>query len=729
MGRGRDHFGLLLCASAALLSVAGHARAQETPPPAPEERPAAPAEDSEGAEEDEIVIRAEQADQTRIDRRVYSLGADPISQSSTMLDVLSRLPSVTIAPSGAVRLLGSPNVTIQVDGQAVPGASLDQVLRSLTGSEIERIEVITNPSAAYAASGDGGIINIITRQRYNLGLTGSVSASAENTGAYQFNASPTFTRGAWSIGGRISANHNEWGGASTRVRETFATGDVINDVGSWEGEGTGLNGGAVLNYRPGERTRASFNLNGWDFEGQSLIAQDRSLNGATLYSQSVDNSNAVSGANANFDFQQSGDISGELFKLNLNLLKFENNADVNIDQIFASGAPDLRYITPTANSNNALNAKLDYERPFASGQLLALGGAFDNSQQDISTTFLTLAGAPIAPDYQSAVRGLQTTYALYGTYQFDAGSWTFLPGLRAEQYRREVRSPGGESDDTALDLFPSLHVRRNLTENLDLDLSYSRRIARRGINELDPAVRFFEVNRASSGNPDLQPTFTDAYEANVVYQTNDKTFNVTLYDRISTDIVSPFSFTRPDGVLLTMPVNAGESEQRGAQVIMRAPLFARGWRYAVSANLLNREFDVVSQGVTTRRSEMEYSGNAQIEYRDRSQSDPGADHVQLELQFQGPQYYLQGESDEFITANFTWRRRLTDHVAAVFNVQDIFDSAPTINELRTDDFFERSERRGIGTRARFTLTYSFGGAQQQGQPDAGPPAPMPAMPQ
>jgi hypothetical protein len=137
---------------------------------------------------------------------------------------------------------------------------------------------------------------------------------------------------------------------------------------------------------------------------------------------------------------------------------------------------------------------------------------------------------------------------------------------------------------------------------------------------------------------------------------------------------------------------------------------------------LNREFDAFSQGVLTRRSEVEHSGNAQVEYRDSNQSKAGADHVQLELQFQGPQYELQGERDEFITANFTWRRRLTDNVAAVFSVHDIFDSAPTLSELRTDDFVERTERRGVGTRVRLTLTYAFGGAQPQEQ-SGGPSAP------
>ena len=117
-----------------------------------------------------------------------------------LFGILARLPSVTVAPSGAVRLLGAENVVIQVDGQVVSSASLDAVLRSLSGSDIEKIEVITNPSAQFAANAGGGVINIITRQRFRLGLSGAVSASVDSLGAYQLNASPTWTRGAWSYG-------------------------------------------------------------------------------------------------------------------------------------------------------------------------------------------------------------------------------------------------------------------------------------------------------------------------------------------------------------------------------------------------------------------------------------------------------------------------------------------------------------------------------------------------
>ncbi|MEJ0060949.1 MAG: TonB-dependent receptor [Terricaulis sp.] len=711
--------------SAAMAAAAGHAWAQETPTPAPAPQ-AEPAETTEPGEDEEIIVVATQGDDVRIDRRVYTLSEDPAAQTMPMLDVLSRIPSVSVAPSGAVRLLGSGNVTIQIDGQPVPGASLESILRSLTGSGIERIEVITNPSAQYSPQGNGGIINIITRDRFSLGLTGSVTGAADSTGGYQFNASPTWTRDAWSFGARLNASRNTWEGVGTTEREVFATGDTIRDSGAWAGDGSGMSGGFGVNYRPGGGRRMGLNVNGYDFENDTSGAGVRSNDAGPLYEETSGTSGGARGGQANFNFQQTDEASGQVLKINLNLSNNHNDGVQTRLQQFTDGSPTRQYRAPNATDTNSGNAKVDFERPLGEGRLITLGAALDQSEQTLETGYETLAGTPAAPDFQTDLRALQTTGALYATYQTRLGDWTLMPGVRAEHYRREIRSPGGENDQIAVDAYPSLHLRRNLIDDLDLDLSYSQRIARPPINQLDPAVRFLDPTRASTGNPNLQPSTTDAYEATLVYQTSERTYNVTLFDRISDDVFSSRTETTPGGVILTMPINAGTSEARGAQLIMRAPLM-RGWRYALSANLLNREFDALEQGAITRRSEFEYSGSGQIEYRDRNQSELGADHVQLEVQFQGPRYEFQTKADEFVTANFTWRRRLTDKISSVFTVQDIFDSAPTLSELRTDAFFERSEERGVGTRFRLALTYQFGGAG--GPPEDQAPAPTPGAPQ
>jgi ferric enterobactin receptor len=703
----------------------GVAQAQHSAPPPP---PPPPAESGpvEAAEEEDPIIVLAPGDQVRIDRRTYTLREDPAAQSSNMFDVLGRIPSVSVAPSGAITLLGADNVTIQINGQPVPGTNLEQVLRGITGAEVERIEVITNPGAQYSAAASGGIINIITRQRFNAGMNGSIQAGIDTFGSYHVGVSPSWSRGPWSLSGGFGA----WGGQQTqdfrREREVFSSGDTSLEEGEQEVEFGGRYASRLqLGYRPNERRRVTA---AYDYVrgGNDVLRETvTELNGAPFSIQSNLNEVEFRNDQLNLEFQQDGARPRELFKA----LGMIQNHGVDFDQTFnfdpAAGTPTQVLATNSVDLFNT-NARVEYERPFGEERFLSTGLSFDTSEQQIQNTREALLGAAIPPDYVAELEGRQQTFAGYGTFQFETGDWTFQPGVRLENYRREVVSGGLESDDVDLRTFPSVHIRRELGEHIDVDLSYTSRIQRPGFNQLDPALRFVDTNRAIRGNPNLEPSLTDAYEANLTYQNAGRSLSLTFYDRINEDIFSPFTETLIDGTILTTTVNAGTSEQRGLQAIVRGPLSER-WRYSANVNLMEREFDFLSGGVITRRNEFEYDGTASLEYRDTDQNVIGADQLQFELRFQGPRHTLQSNLDEFIVANFTWRRKLTDRLYGTLQAQDIFTTQNNVNEITTDAYFERTEFSSAGARVRFALTYQFGSGPQrppqEQQAPGGPPIP------
>lgn len=666
-------------------------------------------------------------DQVRIDRRTYTLRDDPLAQSTNMLDVLGRIPSVSVAPSGAITLLGAGNVTIQINGQPVPDTNLEQVLRGLTGGEVERIEVITNPGAQYSAAASGGIINIITRQRVTGGLNGSVQAGVDTQGSYNAGISPSWSRGPWSLSGGMGL----WGGQINqdfrRERSVFAPASTTLEEGEQDIEYGGYYlSRLTLGYRPTQRRRYSVALDHVRGGNDILRETDTTEGGVPLSAQS--NLNMVDFYNdqINLEFQQDGAQPREVLKA---FGMFQAHG-VDFDQLFGFepvlGAASQFRATQSVDLRNA-NARLEYERPFSEERFLTTGVSFDSSDQEIHTARETLLGPALPPDFTALLEGQQETIAAYGTFQFGVGHWTFQPGVRAENYRREVRSGGVEDDDVDTRYFPSVHIRRGLGDHIDLDLSYTSRIQRPGFNQLDPSLRFIDVNRALTGNPDLQPSLTDAYEANVTYQNAGRSFGITFYDRISDDIFSPFTETNGDGVIVTSTVNAGTSEQRGLQAILRGPLGER-WRYSASVNLMERAFDFLDGGVISRRNEFEYDGTVSLDYRDPDQNAVGADQVQFEVRFQGPRHTLQSDLDEFAVANFTWRRKLADRLYGTLTAQDIFSSQSNVSEITTDTYFERTEISSAGARVRFALTYQFGSGPQrppQDQPTpGGPPIPQ-----
>lgn len=676
--------------------------------------PVAPSADEASAEDesDAIIIRAPE-DEARIDRRTYLLRNDPAAQSTDMMDVLGRIPSVSVAPSGEVRLLGGSDVNIQVNGQPLPSGSAEQVLRGLMGGEIERIEVITNPSAQFSSEGSGGVINIITRQRFEGGWGGSVTGGVDSQGGYNLNISPTLTGERWTFSGRANYGLTPDTSNLDRTRRDLITDAVTTERGRTESEREMFGGNLQAIYRPDERRRITLRADSFNMQPTQEQRLDRSDAGGLVSTQRVDSETTFGHSTVGFDFQQTGaDNEREVLKLSASLSRFENSTDSQI-AITPVATPASTFANSNENISDSVSVKLDYERPFGEDQFLTIGMAYDQSVQDSDSSRTTLLGTPVG-DYVSGLDGNQQTIAGYATYQFTTGDWSWLPSVRVESYRREVIAGGLETDDVDTRAFPSLHIRRRFTSEIDVDLSYSSRIQRPWVFQLDPSLRYFDATRASSGNPDLRPTTTDAFEANFNYQTGTRSIALTLYDRLNDDIVSQFTET-VGGVTLTRPVNAGESEQRGAQIIARGPLWDN-WRYSASANFLNREFDVLNSGGTiTRRSEFEYSGNAAIEYRDPDQNAINADFFQLDLQFQGPRYALQGESDSFVAANFTWRRRLTPKLSSTLAIQDIFDSADQLSEVTTDTYFERSENDRAGQRVRFSLNYQFGAAPSRNQ--------------
>ncbi|HZG47229.1 MAG TPA: TonB-dependent receptor plug domain-containing protein, partial [Allosphingosinicella sp.] len=161
-----------------------------------------------------IVVRAQSDQRTSIDRETYIVRDNAQARTSNGLEILSRIPAVTVQPDNSVRLLGTTGVTVLVDGRPSPNPN---VLRDLQGSEIARIEVVSNPSAQFSASGTGGVINIITRRDAAGGLRGSATASIGRYDSYEARVAPTWSSGKWTVTANLGVTQN--GSDTETIRE------------------------------------------------------------------------------------------------------------------------------------------------------------------------------------------------------------------------------------------------------------------------------------------------------------------------------------------------------------------------------------------------------------------------------------------------------------------------------------------------------------------------------
>jgi outer membrane receptor protein involved in Fe transport len=654
---------------------------------------------------DEVLISGEQPDaRTEIDKRVYRLRDDPQVQTSTTLDILGKVPSVSVAPNGRVQLLGNSQVTILIDGKRPVNA--DAALKTLPAAQIDRIEVMTNPSAQYSAQGTAGIINIVTRRRTAPGLSGTLSANANSLGGGQLAFAPSLTRGPWTIEGSLSLarERGEGSGVTRRQLTDPGAGAVLEmkQIDRSESTEDRLRLSGRASYRPTDRDTLSLSV--------EAVARrnDRPgvirATGFESYVERNEKPDRSSSGSVSVDYEHRGQRDGETLTASASVdyldWKLANRVAVEFDD---PASLDERYETLSRIETWNGDLKMDYVRPVGASSLLTTGVSWDRSEETTDQSLTILQGAGPGPASRDIVASERNVTALYATAQFPWGPWTVKSGLRLEYNDFEVRAPGivGRTQDVGL--FPSLYFRRKLTDGLQMNLSYSRRTSRPDAQRLNPYITFSSATSAQTGNPDLKPESTDAFEVRLEYARERFGLDLTLYYRETTDVWAQSTSVTPDAVSLMMYVNAGRRSERGGEVSLRGSVGAR-WKYSTSVNLFANRQQTPLDGV---RNDFTWSAKGQIEYRTSTPDGRQPDEVQLSLRYFGPQLFYQTEISSFWRADFSWRHPLNDRVMAVLSVNDLFDSAGTTMRLRSPGLSEESINQGAGTTARVALVYSF----------------------
>ncbi|WGM40302.1 hypothetical protein AMEJIAPC_03246 [Caulobacter sp. NIBR1757] len=695
----------LVMAAAMVAGVVGE------PEPPPADKQEVPASSSDTAADDKTVADVEVVGERpavvkEIDRQIYDVRKDPEAQSASVSDILGKIPSVTVTPNGGVLLLGQSGVTILVDGK--PGST-----RALRGADIERVEVMTNPSAQYGPKGTAGIINIVTRKDRRQGQTGNMTGVIDSTGGGRVSLAPNWVMGRWVIGANIGVGRQpyESGSRALRRQDDGAGGVVtIREAGRYDYGNDDLQGGFKLTFRRNDQQSFYLSAQGYRAEGDTESRERASGDSAAFddYVQRSRGPSRYSALNLGAGYDWTGKIEGETFGLALSASPSGNLYGETVDRDFDNPAlPDGRYRQLTDNDRNELELKADYKRPLSGDRILSLGAAWNREDETQRQLYETLTAPDPLRDLDRSIHGVRDVQAAYVTYQFPLWTWTFMPGLRVEAEQFEVESGGafGGADDVFW--YPSLHISRDFGEAFKLGLSYSRRIDRPGLSELDPVIRYYSTDSASRGNPDLDPVTTDAWEARLDYSKGSFNVGVTLYAREASGTLTSRSVLTADGVRLSTLVNAGESANRGAELSVRGNLAAQ-WSYVVTTNLFWREQQVLEGGAPRTDSQFTYSGNAQLSWKATPAKPDSGDQVQLGLRYLGPSRSFQGESDGFLRADLTWKRPFTKKLTGTLTFSDILDSSEQTSLVRADGYEQESTYWGMGPTVRFSLSYRFG---------------------
>jgi outer membrane receptor protein involved in Fe transport len=731
----------MLCAGVALsvLAPATGAWAQATnPPPTPRPAPApapgpvpAPspppaAEPAPRPGQDDIVVTAP-TQQSSIDRQTYIVRDTPEARSTTTTDILGRIPSVEVQNDGSVRLVGAGQATILIDGRRVQDPQTQ--LRNMTGNQIERIEVLTNPGAQFPAQGTGGIVNIITRRNTQNGLGGSATASVGNYGSYDLRASPTYGAGNWTIAGNLGHGNGEQRADFERERYALTPGGpvlVSSEAGRQTDEFRYYYGNGSVSYRPTDHR--TITLSGTAAHTDFTSTRTSVLTAAALPGGTADQ---LAVTNADFDYRDLGiDYRGtsarpsELFTASIKWARFSGD----FNRLFSTdpaAAPASLFQQQQSNSDDSWTAKVDYVRPLGGANRVSVGAQFVTTSNLLAQTATGIFpnGTPFTAS--NRVEGSWIEYAGYLTYQFQVAGFTIMPGVRFEGREYDLGGTTGVPDLKTSRLFPSLHTERPLARWLTGSASYSRRITYPAIQLLNPALTFQDATTAQAGNPLLQPQLTDSYEVRLRANLAPHNLELTAFRRTTEDLWSFRGEVNPNGILVTRPFNFGSQALTGAELSARGPLL-EGLRYVLTANVSDQGLDQDAGGPLPRRHSATWSGTGQLEYKDGQDGRAGADRVNLTMRYFGPTDTGFTRVNAFATASLTWSHFFTDRLSGVLTVQNLRlsegrESITTGLTSQSRDLLAPTSPQ----RVTLSLTWSFRppgqGPRVQQQQQGGPP--------
>ncbi|HEX8513035.1 MAG TPA: TonB-dependent receptor [Allosphingosinicella sp.] len=709
-----------LLAVAAGLTAPGLASAQPARP-APEATPnPAPA----GGKPNEVVVTGTRSDVVATPDRVsFNVANDLQAQTGTVADALRSVPGVEVDLQGRVSLRGDPGVTILIDGRPsamLRGENRGDVLLSMPAGQIERVEVLTKPSAALSPEGSGGVINLVTKQVRKDTRSATVRATVGGEGRGALNLSGAHSGSGLTVTGDLGFRRMTGEASATQLRSRFdpGSGTFVTSRQDSELDNANSAGSARLGveYDLDKKNRLSAELSYRAVSGDvdrtdSFVSQTSNLS----YERESEIDLFQNGLGARASWRRA--LSGKEHELvaDVELEKGRLKRDVDAVTEFAGGARVHERIG-NAGRRSEYSVKLDYKKPAGKEGSINLGyqGNAATSEFDSFGARGATFGAMLpVPGLTNSFEYDQNIHALFGTYRFPIGKLDVQAGLRLEQVETEIRQI---TDAVAFErdyfrLYPTLHLSYELSKTEQLRGSYSRRIQRPSPQDLNPYTFYIDPQNVRRGNPFLLPEVTDSFEVALQHRKAGAFYSLTGFYRRSrggvTDILSDLG----GGVFLTTRANLATAERVGIELIANGKL-SKTLTYNASGTFQWNEIDPRVGGFSAPRSGTTGTARANLTWQPTKK-----DFLQLNANYSGKQLLPQGYRRSGGILNLGYRRKVDERLSLLLTGQDVLDSARQVTVFETPTIRDRFTQRGTGRIVLLGAVYNLGGQSGRKKPD------------
>ena len=683
---------------------------------------------------EEIEVIGEKTEiEIKLDKTVYNIGKDLTLKGSSVSDVLDNLPSVEVDIEGNVSLRGNESVRILINGKpsGLVGISSNEALKQFPSESVEKVEVITSPSARYNAEGTAGIINIILRRSKLTGFNGSLSLNSGYPERYGVSANLNYRTKKLNFFNNVGYNTRTSEGSFINETEYYtdqAINNFLNENGVRDSERNSNYLNTGIEYFISDKTSlvGSYVSRKSDGFTNNTNNVNQNFNTISKFSERLEKESEIDDTNE-FSINLTHDFNKEGHVLTIDYQKEKSSENENgfisnsqLKPVFT------KYLSEKVNTDEIQESelfKIDYVLPIKKDGQFELGFRRSNQYQDIyylaenedlNGNFINDLNLSNTLLYNEKVN------AFYTQYGNKKNKFSFLLGLRYEESKTTVKQLANNTNNVKNynDFFPTLNLSYQIKENETITFGYNRRIRRARSYFINPFPSKSSATNIFQGNPNIDPTYSNGIDLGYLKRYEKLTLNGSIYYRKETGVFTFISENTGDFVLVNeilvpvlrrTPINLASNKQIGLELNANFTQ-SKNWRLNGSLNFYESETLGEYMGIVYDSKNLTWSGRLSNNLKLFSSVD-----WQTSFRYRAPQKTAVSERKASIYSNTAFSKDLSkDKITLTFKVNDIFETGKWRIESFNENYKSYSESNWRGGRTlELNLIYRFNQKKKQ----------------
>jgi len=664
----------------------------------------------------------------KLDKKIYTVGSDLTVRGGTVSDVLDNIPSVSVDVEGNVALRGNDNVTILINGKpsGLVGLNSTDALRQLPADAIERVEVITSPSARYDAEGTGGILNIILKRSKLQGLNGAITLNSGYPLSAGVSGNINYRTGDFNFFNTTGYNYRESPGKSSSKTEYFNGSDpstFLNEFRDSDRTRKGITTNTGVEWYINDTASLTTSIVYRNSDNKSettntikeLDINNNLINESYRYDPEKEDDKTIQ-YSVNFDKQFKGNSAHKLtFDFQI------ENSDEDEFSVISQDGNDAERVQTLEKQNNIL-LQSDYVLPIGEASQFELGyrGNFNELDTDYSLEFNDNGTYVLDTNVSNNLIYKEQINALYTQFGSKIkNKFSYLLGLRMEDTRITIdqKTSSDLERKTYLGLFPTVNLGYEISEKQSLTFGYNRRISRPRSRFINPFPSRSSATNLFQGNPDINPSYSNKVDFGYLNKFGKITLNSSIYFEHATDV---FTFISEDTgttaivggtevpVIKRSPINLATNDRMGFE-------FTLTYRPTQKWNL-NGNFNLFQSKTAGDYNGTDY-GAENLSWFARINNKytlPGKIDWQTRLFYGGPSEDAQNKTKGMFSTDVAFSKDFfKDSASLAFNISDVFNSRKRIMESTTPTYISTGEFQWGRRSFNLSFTYRFNQQKKQ----------------